>query len=283
MPIVTQLWDTFDHSYNGQGVIQSATYKYLVEDVESEKDAIFAVLDSDEVPKGLDGGSVTITNVEIEERVNETVYKVNVNYGKENNNFSSDDEEESEPTMSFDTSGGTSTMTIAKWQKTLKKGSVEPGLAINWNGKVNEDSDIRGVEIVIPSSRETWTKSIPTSRAESTSFKRKIAELTGKVNSKKFKGWNEGEVLFLGASFTADKSKDKTVVTYNFLIRFNGADEINGVKYKKYGHEYLWAMPKITQKKENTQATSKTTPTLEAEGVYLARVYDYVDLNELGI
>ena len=279
MPIVTQLWDTFDHSYNAQGVIQSATYKYLVEEVESEKDAIFAVLDSNEVPKGLDNGSVTITNVEIEERVNETVYKVNVNYGKEEN--STNDEEESEPTMSFDTSGGTSTMTIAKWQKTLKKGSVEPGLAINWNGKVNEDSDIRGVEVVIPSSRETWTKSVPTSRAESTSFKRKIAELTGKVNSKKFKGWQEGEVLFLGASFTADSSKKRTTVTYNFLIRFNGADEINGVKYKKYGHEYLWAMPKIMQKKENTKAT--TTPTLEAEGVYLARVYDYVDLNELGI
>lgn len=276
MPIVTQLWDTFDHSYNAQGVIQSATYKYLVEGVDSEKDAIFAVLDSDEVPKGLDGGLVTITNIEIEERVNETVYKVNVNYGKENNNSSSDDGDE-EPTMSFDCSGGTSTITIAKWQKELKKGSKNPGLAIGWNGKVGDDSDIKGVEIVIPSCRETLTKVISRNKAESTSFKRKIAEYTGKVNSKKFKGWNEGEVLFLGASFTADKSKDKTVVTYNFLIRFNGEDTIGGKKYDKFGHEYLWSIPKTTNSKENS------TPTIEDDGVYLARVYDYVDLNNLGI
>ena len=275
---ITELWDTFDHEYNGQGQIISATYKYLVQGATSEKEAILAVLASDDVPKGLDG-IATISNVSMDERINETTYKVNVDYSSEESSSSSEEEkdEDSEPTMSFDTSGGTSTMTYAKWQKAIKKDSPDVGLMINWNNKSSDDCEVKGVEVVIPSLRETWTKSISTSKANNTSFKRKIAELTGKVNSKKFKGWDEGEVLFLGASFTADESKKKTTVTYNFLIRFNEEVEIEGNKFDKYGHEYVWALPKA----KIDPSTFKRK--VESDGIYLSRVYDYADLNQLGI
>lgn len=278
---ITALWDTFDVEYNGKGVIQSATYKYLVEGAEDEKNAILAVLASDEVPKGIDN-IATISNVEMDERVNETTYKVNVNYSstEQDSSDSDNDDEDAEPTMSFDTSGGTSTINFAKWQKALKDGSPEVGLAINWNNKMGDDCEVKGVEIVMPSLRETWTKTVSTSTANNTSFKRKIAKLTGKVNSRKFKGWDEGEVLFLGASFTADESKKKTTVTYSFSIRFNEVVTVEdtGKKYDKYGHEYVWVIPGThADKKENFKIK------VEAEGVYLARVYDYADLNELGI
>ena len=278
--VITELWDTFDHEYNGQGQIISATYKYLVQGATSEKEAILAVLASDDVPKGLDG-IATISNVSMDERINETTYKVNVDYSSEESSSSSEEEkdEDSEPTMSFDTSGGTSIIKYAKWQKALRRNSPDVGMAIDWNHKHGDDCDIKGVEVVIPSLRETWTKSISTSKANNTSFKRKIAELTGKVNSKKFKGWDEGEVLFLGASFTADESKKKTTVTYSFLIRFNEKIVVDGTKYDKYGHEYMWALPKVEVDKNNENYTYS----VKTDGEYLCRVYDYADLNQLGI
>lgn len=278
---IQELYDTFDYEYNSKGVIQSATLKYLVTGVADEREAILAVLSSDEVPKAIDN-IATMTNVEMDERLNETTYKVNVNYSstEQESSDSDNNDEDSEPTVSFDTSGGTSTINFAKWQKALKDGSPDVGLAINWNNKMGDDCEVKGVEIVMPSLRETWTKTVSTSTANNTSFKRKIAKLTGKVNSKKFKGWDEGEVLFLGASFTADESKKKTTVTYSFSIRFNevGIVEDTGKKYDKYGHEYVWAISGThADKKENFKIK------VEAKGVYLARVYDYADLNELGI
>lgn len=276
---ISELWDTFDYSYNGQGVIQSATLKYLVKGAESEKEAILAVLASDDVPKGIDG-IASISNVSVDERLNATTFKVNVDYSSGDSNADNDnsDDEDSEPTMSFDTSGGTSTVTFAKEQKSLKDGSPEAGLAINWNGKIGPDCDINGVEVVTPSLRETWTKTVATSTANNTSFKRKIARLTGKVNSKKFKGWDAGEVLFLGASYTADESKKRTTVTYNFLIRFNEEMEVEkNKKYDKYGHDYVWAIPGSVVDKSNMKGK------IEPKGVYLAKVYDNADLNELGI
>jgi hypothetical protein len=56
----------------------------------------------------------------------------------------------------------------------------------------------------------------------STSYKKKVAALVGKVNSGTFKGWSAGEVMFLGMSYSTPAKKAKKVtVTFNFAIQPN--------------------------------------------------------------
>jgi hypothetical protein len=278
---ITPLWETFDYEVDRKdGLCSSATFKYLVENVFDEIEAVQAINDDESgtVPGNVNGAPMK--SIAISERVNETTYKVDVNYARENTSggggSNNDDDGDEDPTMAFDCSTGNVTKSFAIKQTPLG-GSADIGLVINWNGKVGSDSEIKGVEIVFPQSRETWTKAISRDKAESTNFKRKIAELTGKVNSKKFKGWSPGEVLFLGASFTADESKSKTVVTYNFAISFNEKMNAGGKNYDKKGHEYIWSITENIYDDKIKKNTVKTT------GSYLAQVYEYADLNELGI
>ena len=76
------------------------------------------------------------------------------------------------------------------------------------------------------------------------SWKRKIAEAFGKVNSDKFKGWEPGEVMFLGASYTApERGNEIVTVTYSFSIRVNESNvEVFGHKVDSLpGHDVIWA------------------------------------------
>ena len=102
-----------------------------------------------------------------------------------------------------------------------------------------------GVDVSIGELRETYTKTMSKSKVTGTSWKRKVAELVGKVNSGSFKGWNAGEVMFLGCSYSApSKGSKKVSVSFHFAIRLNeskatvAGQNVGSVK----GFEYLWAL-----------------------------------------
>jgi len=176
--------------------------------------------------------------------------------------------------VSFDTSGGTQHIRFGKKLHTAYcpgETKYNPGLAIGWNGKIGQNSDISGVDIIVPNVRKTVAQTIS---RPSTTYENIVINLTGTVNSGKFLGRDEGEVLFLGASWS-DDGGSYVDATYNFAIRKN--EYIEQLGGWKEGWTYLWEIA-------NTQKPSITGPfQIEYGGVFLSQVYTKNDFNKLGI
>jgi len=144
------------------------------------------------------------------------------------------------PRSSFDCSTGSTHIKNAI-SETVVKGDTAGG-TIGWNGKIGDDLAIDGVDVPIAEMRETYTKTMSTSDLD-TRYKRLVASAVGKVNLKTFNGWSEGEVQFLGMSYSDVKTTDSEVVcTFQFLIRPNETDyTIDDQTISKEGFEYVWA------------------------------------------
>lgn len=207
----------------------------------------------------------------------EGVLKFTVSYEAEeqqNSGSSSSGGDDDDDQISFDSTGGTTHIMTSrkqdKWQK-----DPDPGGMIGWNGKPNEDAEYAGVDIVTAQLRESYTKTMSYSKL-STSYRRKIAYLTGTVNASTFKGWKKGEVLFLGASFSGVKG-EKIAVTFNFAIQQNesGMKLGNGVTVSKNGWDYAWTITKTRM--ENGK------PKVEILNAFVDQVYRYEDFGALKI
>ena len=250
---VKQAWAGVDLSLeqgSGSNSNSTATVTYIVEGTDSDLTACtsayeFAPDEFSEIPK---------KSASVAERLTDTAWKIEVNYGSESKSSSGDSGDESdEATMNFDCSAGTKHMTQAREQTCVYAGSGESkdstdeasAVPIGWNGKDGSESEAAGVDVSIGELRETYTKTMSKSKVTGTSWKRKVAELVGKVNSGSFKGWSAGEVMFLGCSYSApSKGSKKVAVSFHFAIRLNeskatvAGQNVGSVK----GFEYLWAL-----------------------------------------
>ena len=250
---VKQAWTGVDLSLeqgSGSNSNSTATVTYIVEGTEDDITACtsayeFAPDEFSEIPK---------KSASVAERLTENAWKIEVNYGSESKSSSGDSgSEDDEATMNFDCSAGTKHMTQAIEQTCVYAGSGESkdssdeasAVPIGWNGKDGSESEAAGVDVSIGELRETYTKTMSKSKVTSTSWKRKVAELVGKVNSGSFKGWNAGEVMFLGCSYSApSKGSKKVSVSFHFAIRLNESKAtVAGQNIgSKKGFEYLWAL-----------------------------------------
>lgn len=250
---VKQAWTGVDLSLEqglGSNSNSTATVTYIVEGTEDDITACtsayeFAPDEFSEIPK---------KSASVAERLTDTAWKIEVNYGSESKSSSGDSGDESdEATMNFDCSAGTKHMTQAIEQTCVYAGSGESkdstdeasAVPIGWNGKDGSESEAAGVDVSIGELRETYTKTMSKSKVTGTSWKRKVAELVGKVNSGSFKGWSAGEVMFLGCSYSApSKGSKKVAVSFHFAIRLNESKAtVAGQNIgSKKGFEYLWAL-----------------------------------------
>ena len=251
---VTQAWDGIDLSLEqgkGDNSSSSATIYYIVDGTQNDAEACtsayaFAPEEFSEIPK---------KSVAISERLTDTAWKIEVHYGTEDKSSGGGDsgDETDEATMNFDCSAGTKHMTQAIRQtcvfagtgETKESAAVAAAVPIGWNGKDGSESEAAGVDVSIGELRETYTKTMSKSKVTGTSWKRKVAELVGKVNSGSFKGWSAGEVMFLGCSYSAPtKGSKKVAVSFHFAIRLNESKAVvagENIGNKK-GFEYLWAL-----------------------------------------
>lgn len=260
-------------SMNQYGNYTSVEVQYLVFEVDSEENALSAVYEI--VDKEKNG--LPLSSLEIDSRETETTFRVNVIYREEESgdtDISGDDDKE-EPTESFDCGGGTKHMLYSFSQK-IVYGDKDAGGAIGWNGKTGDDCVITGVDVPTAQLRETYTKPMSISRL-TTSYKRKIASLVGKVNSASFKGWNPGEVMFLGMSYNTPAKRAKTVtVSFNFAIQPNETNvKVGGHSVSKKGFEYVWAI--------STTSTAGRKPKLEVEAIYVDQVCENASFAALGL
>ncbi len=252
----------------------SAEITYLVFGAETKKAAVDAVLA--DAPSDYYG--MYLKEVRFEEYTDDGDIELSAVYATSDTSSSSSDEEEEEtPTMSFECSTGSMHVTTAIAQ-TRKYGTKDAGMAIGWNGKSGEDSEVAGVDIPTAQLRETYTQTISSSKFTN-DYKRKLAGVVSKVNSTAFKGWYAGEVMFMGWGYTAPTDDDADVtVTFNFSIQMNETKVAfagQTIDAKK-GFEYIWVI-----NKSKTDTTG--IPSNEVEAIYVAQVCKTADFGVLGL
>lgn len=271
---ITKAWDSFELNLNdckGDDSESSAALAYIIEGAADEVDACEKVWD--EAPE--EYNDILKRSVSVSERLGEQTWRVEVQYGEDKSTGSSMRyKDEDDPTVSFDCGGGTKHLLYSLDQRRAF-GDKDAGGAIGWNGKSGDDCEIAGVDVPTAQLRETYTRQMRVSRL-TTAFKRKVASLVGKVNSSYFKGWNPGEVMFLGMSYsTPPKKARKVTVTFNFAIQPNETVRICGRNISKKGFEYVWALSK-------TQA-SGGVPQVKVDAIYVDQVCESASFSPLGL
>jgi hypothetical protein len=138
-------------------------------------------------------------------------------------------------------------------------------------------TDIEGVDVVTPVFNFSEVHYIPNANV-TPAYKQTLAELTGSDNLASFKGFDAGEVLFLGASGSMRTSDNVWEITFKFAAQKNRVDVKVGATMvfpTIRGWDYLW----IRYHPDPTNPTARTIPV----SAYVEQVYPDKDFSLLAI
>ena len=261
---------------NAAGKIVEIEIPYIVFDAADEGAALDAARTkaSGETVAGMSLGSV-----EVDERVNATTWRVKAGFASSDSSGGDDgggDDEDSFST-SFDTSGGTMHM-----NQSLGTSAKAPNDAPDFGGAIGVDGDgnVAGVDVTMPvfNFEETHTLA---GTVVTDAWKKKVAALTGTVNSSAFRGFEAGEVLFLGAagSKRSKKASANWEITFRFAVSANQAQlKIGDLTIaNKRGWDYLWVSYKTAVAGNGKSLVKKPA------AAYVEKVYPDGDFGTLGI
>lgn len=185
---------------------------------------------------------------------------------------------------SFDTTGGTMHMTQAYSVgagDTLDFEKRYPSTATNMSGAIGvDDNGVNGVDVVTPMLQWTETYDVPSAYV-SGNYIRGVAAVTGTVNNASFRGFQAGEVLFMGCSGSQEWDQQKGNGPWSLSYKFAGSKNVSGVTIgsisgiQKNGHEYLWVRYET--------AESGGSLIKRPKAVYVSAVYKSSDFSQLGI
>lgn len=197
---------------------------------------------------------------------------VNVNYSTKEPKNTGDS------TYNFDTGGGQTK--ISQSITTVNSYANGGGTAPNHHSAIGVTSEgIEGCDITSPVYNFSETHYIAVASVTS-DYKAALFALTGKTNNDSWRGFNAGEVLFLGASGT-QRGKDDWEISFKFAASQNATGlslgPITGIAKK--GWEYLWVSY------IDAKDTGATPPAMVKKPVaaYVEQVYYSGDFTTLGI
>ncbi len=279
---VSQAWESVELELNNgeaEDTESRANVFYIVSGTDDEASACESAWE--ESPEDYIG--IPRLSIAVAERLSETMWKIEVRYGYKNSSGngggSGSEDDEDEPTLSFDCGGGTRRVLYSLNQRQVYGDPREAGGAVGWNGKTGSEMEIAGVDVPTAQMRETYTRQIKFSEL-TTAYRRNLAKLVGKVNSDSFKGWEPGEIMFTGASFTSPvKRSEKVTVAFHFSINVNEKNaKLNGITIgDKKGWEYIWAISKSIIDK----VTKK--PKIDIAAAYIDQVCEETNFSVLGL
>lgn len=178
------------------------------------------------------------------------------------------------PSYTFETSGGTqhitqSLETVARYGKPGKQAPNFQG-AIGFNGE-----SVEGTDITVPVFRFSETYRFPIASVTH-AYKLALFTLTGRVNRSSFKGFEMGEVLFLGASGSR-RGQELWEITFSFAASKNAENLRVGniIGISKRGWEYLWV--------RYADVEDEKVLIKQPESVHVERVYSWGDFSQLKI
>jgi len=181
--------------------------------------------------------------------------------------------------FSFDTGGGTQHITQAR--QTISRTGAPGTTAPDFQGAIGVTADgVEGVDIVVPVYQFAETHYVSDATVTA-GYKATLFGLTGKVNSDAFKGFQPGEVLFLGASGSRRGTgpQDDWEITFRFAASPNvtglSVGPITGINKK--GWEYLWV------RYADAEDVATNAIVKRPIAAYVERVYDEGGFAALGI
>jgi hypothetical protein len=212
----------------------------------------------------------------------DNAWQVTINYEKTGAEPSTPDP--MKRARSFDTTGGTQHITQAcsvGSGGTLDFEKRFPSSATNMSGAIGVDSNgVNGVDIVVPQLQ--WQESYDVPNAYVTAaYVRGVAGITGTTNSASFRGFDAGEVLFVGCSGSQEWDDQKGSGPWSLSYRFVASKNVTGQTIgsisgvEKKGHEYLWV--------RYEDAVSGSSLLKQPKAVYVSKVYKDSDFSALGI
>ena len=265
---------------------ESAEFLYLVEGTSSETAAMAAVLAAAPLTYDFGSGSGAVDlhrqapelePIHVDTVTDTGLWEARVTY-KPLGQVTPPQPEES--TFSFDTTGGTQKITQSRL--TVNKYAASGVTPTDFKGAIGynpETNEVEGCEIVVPvyKFRETHYKS---ASFVDTAYKKAVMQLTGKVNSAAFKGFEAGEVLFLGCQGQrrGRHADDLWELTFEFAVSENRTNIVVGdvTVGAKWGWEHMWVLYK-----SDVDATSKKRRKVPLS-VYVEKVYEVASFSALG-
>jgi hypothetical protein len=203
----------------------------------------------------------------------DNAWQVTINYEKAGAEPSTN--EPLKRSRSFDTTGGTQHMTQAFAESRFGSGAPDQmkAIGVDTNG-------VNGVDVVVPQLQWQEQYDVPNHYVTS-DWIRGVAGVTGTTNNANFRGFEAGEVLFVGCSGSQEwddqKGKGPWSLSFRFVASKNVTDEtigdISGVNKK--GHEYLWV--------RYEDAVSSNVLLKKPKAVYVNKVYRESNFSTLGI
>lgn len=258
---VHEKWDSRETSISEDSTVD---LRYVIRGTDDDATANSALLAASPV---LYGGLVRQSAHT--ERIAEDAWEGSVRYGM------LEPPETGDSSFSFDTGGGTQHVTQALATVGAYSASGPPP---NFGGAIGVTKDsVEGVDITVPVYNFSETHYIDAVFVTG-DYKAALFSLTGTVNNAPFRGFNAGEVLFMGAS-GSKRGQDDWEIAYRFAASPNVSGLVVGsiTGINKRGWEYLWV------RYVDTEDTDAKTLVKRPQAVYVEQVYPYGNFAGLGI
>jgi hypothetical protein len=176
---------------------------------------------------------------------------------------------------SFDTTGGTQHITQAFSETKYGANAPDQQKAVG----VDENA-VNGVDIVVPQLQWTETYEVPNAYVTD-GYIRGVSGVTGCTNISEFRGFEAGEVLFLGCTGSQEwddqKGRGPWSLSFRFIASRNKTNQTIGsvTGITKKGHEYLWV--------RYESASESNLLIKKPKAVYVNQVYSEASFSILGI
>jgi hypothetical protein len=186
--------------------------------------------------------------------------------------------ETGDSSFSFDTGGGTQHITQSL---STEHSHAASGTAPDFKGAIGVTHDnVEGVDITVPVYNFSETHYLSADIVDQ-AYKVTLLQLTGTVNNYWFRGFADGECLFLGASGSRRGTgvDDDWEITFKFACSFNrynfSVGPISGITKK--GWEYLWV------RYADAEDVASNTLVKQPVAAYVEKVYESSNFAQLGI
>jgi hypothetical protein len=202
----------------------------------------------------------------------DNAWQLTINYAKDG---AEDGSQPLKRSRSFDTTGGTQHLTQAFAESRFGSGAPDQKKAIGV-----DSNGVNGVDIVVPQLQWQESYDVPNSYVTD-AYIRGVSGITGTTNNASFRGFEAGEVLFVGCSGSQEWDDDKGRGPWSLSFRFVASKNVTGETIgdisgvSKKGHEYLWV--------RYEDAVDSNVLLKKPKAVYVNKVYRESSFSALGI
>lgn len=266
----------------------SGDIEYIAYDCVDEDAAIKAVRSA----IGQRYKDMRLTSISVSERLDEDTWRIRANYSANKSTDSIDGITRPDSTYSFDFS--TATRNLKKSIRTLGSFSTEAVWKANnyknppnYGGLINVKysggkHEVEGVDVVTPQFEFSEVHYFY-KKEMTTKYRQTLAGLVGCINSKSFRGYEAGEVLFLGVSGSRDgeHKDDLWALTFKFAVKLNEPESsfYGTAVGKKPGWAYAWFTDYDVSEMQSAGRTRVQKPC----HLYIEQVYYAENFKKLGI